>query len=117
MINYSPLPQRVRRVVKQYEYCIESVEVIPMNHNVFKILLKTGYEVKTTYSITGFNSMLVTPNDMEETITLLKHVTKPASRVIRTALYGFPCPICGRQTSKGSNYTDLGGMKICGLCG
>ena len=117
MIEYKGLPQRVRRIVKVYDYCIESVEAIPMNHNVFKILLKTGYEVNTSYSKTGFNSILVTPNNMEEAIRLLKAVVKPSTRDIKVALYGFECPICSRRVSKGSNYTSMGGLNLCSMCG
>ena len=110
MINYKGLPQRVRRIVKQYEYCIESVQEV--GDETFNIHLKSGYTFKE-----GISSMMVGSSDRGELIYHLKAVTKPASRVIRTALYGFPCPICGRQTSKGSNYTDLGGMRICTMCG
>lgn len=109
MINYKGLPQRVRRIVKQYEYCIESVEWL---YTGFSIKLKEGYKFED-----GTGSLFYVLTESTDLIYFLKKVTKPATRVIRTALYGFPCPICGRQTSKGSNYTDLGGMKICGLCG
>jgi hypothetical protein len=107
MINYKGLPQRLRRIGKQYEYCIEKfIEA----KNGYRIELKEGYQTKE-----GLTSVLTDESD--SMFYSMKSVTKPATRVIRTALYGFPCPICGRQTSKGSNYTDLGGMKICGLCG
>ena len=107
MINYSGLPQRVRRIVKQYEYCIER---ITCHHNKsVSIDLKSGY---VSEGCTAINTA-----DMEDLIGWLKKATKPASRVIKVALYGFKCPVCGRQVSKGSNYTDLGGMRICTMCG
>ena len=106
MINYSGLPQRLRRIVKQYEYCIESVGI---DINRVCVRIKDGY-------ICGGFTILDTA-DMEWLIDHLKKVTKPASRDIKIALYGFKCQICGLQVHKGSNYTDLGGLKICRICG
>ena len=107
MINYSGLPQRVRRIVKQYEYCIESVQTI---NNVVSVNLKPGYWYKG-----AINHAIITAN-MEKLIEALKTVTKPASREIKVALYGFPCLICRCQVHKGSNYTDIGGLKTCTNC-
>lgn len=106
MINYSPLPSRVRRIVKTYEYCVESVQQFPYSTCV---RLKDGYSYQGQHSINQ--------GDMEKLIEALKKVTKPPSREIKVALYGFKCPICGCQVHKGSNYTDLGGLKICIMCG
>lgn len=105
MINYSGLPQRVKRIVKTYEYCIESVQMFPYSVH---IRLKEGYLSDGNTTING---------DAEKLIPLFKAVTKPSSKVIRTALFGFSCPLCNRQVLKGTNYTDFGGMRICGLCG
>jgi hypothetical protein len=107
MINYSGLPSRVRRIVKQYEYCIESV----INDGVQYVLrLKEGYQGNH-----GLKSVVF--NDSTDVIYFLKSVTKPSSRNILVALYGFSCPIDGRYVPKGSNYIDLEGLKLCTFCG
>ena len=105
MINYSPLPQRVRRIVKQYEYCIESV--VAVGDETFNIHLKSGYTSKE-----GISSMMVGSSDREELIYFLKSVVKPPSKEIKVALYGFTCPVSGLYIAKGSNYIDVGGLKI-----
>ena len=108
MIEYKGLPQRVRRIVKVYEYCIESV--IP-DQAGFVINLKSGYQGKN-----GSNVYMALPNSIE-VIEFLKGVTKPSTRDIKVALYGFECPICSRRVSKGSNYTSMGGLNLCSMCG
>jgi hypothetical protein len=107
MINYSKLPQRVRRIVKVYDYCIERVTA-HRNQSV-SIDLKIGYKSKEGYTAIG-------TEDMEEAIQFLKSVIKPSTREIKVALYGFPCPICGKSVAKGSNFADLGGLRICLFC-
>lgn len=102
MINYSGLPQRVRRIIKTYEYCIESVQQFPYS---------TCIRLKEGYVNNGQTS--VNLGDIEVLIAWLKAVTKPPSREIKTALFGFKCPICGCQVHKGSNYIDIGGLKTC----
>lgn len=108
MINFSPLPQRVRRIAKVYSYCIESVTPDSAG---FVVRLKEGYQGKN-----GSNVYMAT-HASTEVIEFLKSVTKPASRKIVTALFGFKCPICNSIINKGSNYIDLGGLKICNYCG
>ena len=105
MINYSPLPQRVRRIGKVYDYCIESMV---MNNPPFVLV-----QLKEGYKSGGFSVTQTT--DMEALISFLKAVTKPSTRDIKVALYGFEC-MCGRRVSKGSNYTSLGGLNLCGKC-
>jgi len=101
MINYSPLPSRVRRIVKQYEYCVESVQ---MFGDIVTINLKPGY--------TSLEGARFISRDMENLINLLKAVTKPPVKEIKVALYGFTCPVSGLYIAKGSNYIDMGGLKI-----
>ena len=108
MINYSKLPQRVRRIVKNYEYCIEDVKY---SKEVVYAILKKGYESRDSKG-----SEIVT-HDIEALIQFFKSVVKPAAREIKTALYGFKCPIGGEYVPRGSNYVDLGGLKLCTLCG
>lgn len=110
MISYKGLPSRVRRIVGIYEYCIETV--IENEKGIYSATLKDGYE-----SGSGFPWIVINVNKIETAIYAFKAVTKPCSRVIRTALFGFLCPICNGQVLKGSNYTDLGGMRICTMCG
>ena len=102
MINYSPLPQRVRRIVKQYEYCVESVQ---MFGDIVNVRLKSGY-------ITGMGGGGFIVGVVEKLIPLFKAVTKPSTREIKVALYGFTCPVSGLYIAKGSNYIDMGGLKI-----
>ena len=110
MLNYSGLPQRVRRIVKRYEYCIS--EVLEIENCVFNCALKEGYQASN-----GFPFVIMNTRDMETAIYMFKAVTKPCSRVTKTALYGFNCPMCGKMVAKGKDYTDLGGLNICKLCG
>ena len=106
MINYSHLPQRVRRVVKVYDYCIDYVTA---NHDkTISIQLKEGYKAKEETAICT--------KDMEEAIYFLKGVTGPSARLIKVALFSFKCPVCGKPINKGSNYADLQGLKICIYC-
>jgi len=106
MINYSLLPSRVRRVVKVYDYCIEKVTEAK---NGYRIELKEGYKTKE-----GETSVLTDKTD--SMFYSMRSVTKPSTREIKTALYGFLCPVCGKSISKGSNYADLGGLRICLYC-
>ncbi|HZK70625.1 MAG TPA: hypothetical protein VFD03_03765 [Clostridia bacterium] len=107
MINYSELPQRVRRIVSQYSYCIENVEI---QKDEVGIKLKEGYKAKE-------ETVLITKN-MEEAIYFLKSVTKPPSRDIVVAMFSFKCQLnCGNTIQKGSNYVELGGMRLCNYCG
>jgi hypothetical protein len=107
MINYSKLPQRVRRITKIYDYCIENV--VAHRDKTVSFELKAGYKAKENYSA-------ITTGDMEEAIYFLKGVTKPSTREIKVALYSFSCPICGKAVAKGNNFADLGGLRICLYC-
>jgi hypothetical protein len=109
MINYSGLPQRTRRIVKQYEYCIESVDRV--NPDLFNVILKDGYE-----SGSGFPTVLIRTDKIEEAIYLLKAVTKPKVRKVCNTLFGFSCPMCQRYIPRGTNHIDLGGLKVCNGC-
>ena len=107
MINFSPLPSRVRRIAKVYGHCIEVVTIEGKN---VSIKLKEGYKNKEETAI-------VTQN-IEEAIYFLKSVSKLASRKSAVALFSFKCQLsCGRMVQKGTNYIELGGMKICSMCG
>ena len=112
MIEYKGLPARVRRIVKVYDYCIESVQMYPFYNTSIKIQLKEGYTRDLKNVI-----YLGDGEDMENLIRALKSITKPSTRDIKVALYGFECPICGRRVSKGSNYTSMGGLNLCSMCG
>jgi hypothetical protein len=104
MINYSQLPQRVRRIAKQYEYCISMVGVQEKN---ITFMLKDGYQTKEGKT---------TINMDEDSIYSFKSVVRPSSRSILVALFGFTCPICGKYIAKGNNYADLSGMRLCMPC-
>ena len=107
MINYSNLPQRVRRITKQYEHCIERVET---RDHCTAFHLKNGYQTKEGENV-------ISTSNLSEAIYALKAVGKPATRDIMVALFGFTCPICSRYVSRGSNFVDLGGLKLCTYCG
>lgn len=107
MISFS-LPARVRRITSVYKYCIEDVMFLD---NTVKIKLKDGYFTKD-------NSIAIETKDMEEAIYILKGVTHPQVRKLSVALFSFQCQRgCGHTIQKGQNFIDLGGMKICSLCG
>jgi hypothetical protein len=107
MINYSGLPQRVRRIVKQYDYCIESV--IKNDNDSCTIYLKKGYQGRD-----GARNLIIF--DDVEAIYFLKSVVKPSNKIIKVALYGFTCPISGVYVPKGSNYIELNGFKLSPTC-
>jgi hypothetical protein len=107
MFSYSGLPARVRRIAQQYNHCIEKVET---RDHCTAFHLKNGYQTLTGDSV-------VSTADLSEAIETLKKVVKPATRTMIVALYSFQCPICSRQVHRGSNYVDLGGLKLCTMCG
>jgi hypothetical protein len=106
MINYSPLPSRVRRIVKVYDYCIEKVVEAK---NGYRIELKEGYKTKD-----GATSVLT--DNTDSMFYSMRSVVKPSTREIKVALYSFSCPICGKAVARGGNYADLGGLRICLYC-
>jgi len=105
-MNYSYLPGRARRIIKNYEYCISGVT---KNGMEVVIHLKVGFK-----SADGSTSKAVDSSD--DVLYFLKSVTKPAIRKSAVALFGFNCPICKNYISKGSNYVDLNGLRICNMC-
>jgi len=107
MINYTGLPQRVRRIVKQYDYCISMVGI---KENTFIFYLKDGYQTRD-----GRDSIVT--SDLTELIYSFKYVTKLTCRSMQVSLFSFQCPICKKSVNKGSNHIDLGGLKLCCMCG
>lgn len=106
MINYSGLPQRVRRIVKTFEHYIDRIE----NTDKIRIYLKEGYQTihGDTYFATGDDGVMAMVN--------LKGVIRPSGRSIKVALFGFTCG-CGQYVRKGSNYVDQDGFRVCTTCG
>jgi hypothetical protein len=107
MFSYSGLPSRVRRIAQQYSYCIEKIEI---RDQCTAFYLKNGYQTLAGDSV-------VTTSDLTEAIETLKRVHKPMSRTLIVAIYSFQCPICSRTVNRGSNYVDMGGLKLCTYCG
>jgi hypothetical protein len=111
MINFSPLPSRVRRITKVYAHCIVSIR--ETEKDVYNVILKDGYESGSGFPFITFNIA-----NMEDAIYQFKAVTRLPVRNISVALFSFQCQLsCGRTIQKGQNYIDLGGMKLCSYCG
>ena len=104
-IDYSCLPQRIRRVIKTYEDKVATV--IPVETG-FHIKLKSGYQDRS-----GETSRIV-PDGMAA-ISFLKYIIKIPKPEIMVAQFSFTCP-CGTRIAKGSNYASINGVKTCLKC-
>jgi predicted RNA-binding Zn-ribbon protein involved in translation (DUF1610 family) len=105
MVIYSNLPQRLRRVIQRYEYCVQSVLE---TDGTYVVNLREGYKGKDGATQVQFDRS-------SDIIYFFKDVIAP--RRISSALYSFTCPMCQRTIVKGQNFVDLGGLQICTMCG
>jgi hypothetical protein len=104
MISFFGLPSRVRRITGIYQYCIQEVVYKDKSINLY---LKEGFQADGKTNITT--------KDPEEAIYFLKSVKN--TKKVAVAMFSFPCQLnCGRTIQKGSNYIQIGEMKVCNMC-
>jgi len=108
--NYANLPARLRRIVKNYEYCV--ADVSPTGFEAYQITLKPEYSHRD-----GSKLFIYPEKDQTDNlIQFFKNIVRPSGANIQVALYGFKCPICGNYVTKGSNFKESAGLKVCIKC-